>query len=165
MNKVAKFSLLGILFVLLAVYIHFKYFSVSEGQKAPDFKATLVDGTQFQLSDLKGNYVLLDFWGSWCGPCIKELPKLVQLANQEIDDLRIVTVALEKDPQNWQKVEQRFVFNWKNQIVETAPIVLSSPIARKYGVTEIPSLFLIDPDGILVGEFTIEELQAYDFSN
>ena len=138
---------------------------------APDFEATTVFGEPFKLNDLQDNYVLLDFWGSWCGPCLQENPKLVEIYHQFKDKtikgkkLQIVTVALEKNNRNWKKVADRFGFEWKYQLVETTRYVLLSPIAQKYGVTEIPAKFLIEPDGKIHSHSSFEEIVEYLESN
>ena len=67
--------------------------AAATGDQAPNFKATLVDGTKFQLSDLGGHYVLLGFWGSWCGPCRRENPNLVQFYKEHKGEITIVSIA------------------------------------------------------------------------
>jgi len=128
------------------------------GDAAPDFETTLVDGTPFKLSNLKGGYVLLDFWGSWCPPCLKESPQLVALHKKYSDKLTIVSIALEKDQNSWKKVVSKYEYTWKNQIVNQNRFVMLSEIARKYGVTEIPAKFLISPDGKLIGNYSFEQI-------
>ncbi|NNE26820.1 MAG: TlpA family protein disulfide reductase [Saprospiraceae bacterium] len=140
-----------------------------EGRPAPDFSTELIDGTPFKLSELKGNYVLLDFWGSWCAPCRRDNPKLVRLHNEFKDSrfknaegFRIVTVALEKDNRRWEKAAQKDGFSWKHQIVTTAKVVLLSPIAQKFNVSEVPTKFLIDPEGNIIGvNQSYDELAAF----
>ncbi len=157
MKRLFRFMILIIIGVS-AFYLFTKYAGVDEGEQAPDFEATLVDGTPFKLSNLQGKYVLLDFWGSWCPPCRRENPKLVQLHQKYSDRLTIVTIALEKDSLSWKKASKKDGFLWKNQIVNQNKYVLLSSIARKYGVSEIPAKFLISPEGKLLGKLSFEEI-------
>ncbi len=135
-------------------------------EKAPDFSAELIDGTEIKLSELQGNYVLLDFWGSWCGPCRTDIPKIVtfnQNYNNQIfkdaDDFLLVTVALEKTPEAWKTVAKRYNFDWHHQIVQQNKFVMLSPIARKFGVTEIPAKFLIGPKGDVLAINDLKKMQ------
>jgi len=148
------------IFLVLVVGAYFLIYSPSrkEGKTTPDFKAELIDGTEFSLSDLRGQYVLLDFWGSWCPPCRKDNPNLVSLHNdfhnksfQDASNFQIVTIALEKNDKRWKRAALKDGFIWKHQIVRMAKLVLTDPIAIKYGVKEVPSKFLIDPDGSIIG--------------
>ncbi|MGB0918869.1 MAG: TlpA family protein disulfide reductase, partial [Flavobacteriales bacterium] len=63
---------------------------------APEIEAELIDGTPFKLSELRGEYVVLDFWGSWCGPCLRDIPKLMQLHAKYGDKVVFVSVAFER---------------------------------------------------------------------
>jgi len=150
-----------ILIILVALFIGFigwKYFLGSEGVKignyAPDFESTLKDGSQFKLSDLRGNYVLIDFWGSWCAPCRRENPSLVELyqsfENKKSDkgeSFKILNIALEKIEGQADGAIRRDNLYWPHHIISMSRIVLLSPLAQKYKVTSIPSKFLINPDG------------------
>lgn len=155
-----------ILFLLLAL-LSFRFLmlksKVSDGEMAPNIEAELIDGRSFQLSELKGNYVLLDFWGSWCAPCRYENPKIAavyrKFENAEFIDaagFKVVTIALEKNDRTWRSAAQKDGFIWEHQIVEEARFVATSPLARQYGVTELPAKFLIGPDGVLMEKVTIE---------
>ena len=159
MKRLFRFLIIiAVLFVIM-FYLNIKFFSAKEGEQAPDFAATLVDKTAFRFSDLKGKYVLLDFWGSWCAPCRRENPMLVELHKKYSDKLIIVTVALEKDSLSWKKASKKDGFVWKHQIVHQNKFVLLSPIARAYGVTEIPAKFLINPKGKLKGRVSFSEVE------
>lgn len=160
MKKLLKYLVFGIIVLFGVFYLYVKFSAASEGERAPDFETTLVDGTPFKLSDLRGTYVLLDFWGSWCPPCRKENPKLVELHKKYSEKLTIVTVALEKDSLQWRKAAQKDGFVWENQIVHQNKFVMLSPIARKYGVSEIPAKFLISPKGKLIGEYSFKKLDS-----
>ena len=71
--------LIGIVIIGLVYLFVFRSPHSKNGDLAPDFKTTLIDGSNFKLSDLRGQYVLLDFWGSWCPPCRRDNPNLVSL--------------------------------------------------------------------------------------
>ena len=170
-NK-AKFFLVAI-GLLISLFLFYQYFSfsneASKGKIAPEFSIKLIDDTDYNLSDSKGNYIILDFWGSWCPTCIREMPKLVNINSKfntsyfdNKSKLDIVTIALEKKGDNWKKVAQKFNFNWDFQVVSYNKFVLSSPIANSYGVIDLPSKFLIDPKGyIVLSKTTFEEIETY----
>lgn len=131
------------------------------GDQAPDFETELIDGSAFKLSDLKGQYVVLDFWGSWCGPCLRDMPKLVDLHTKYGDRVTFVTVALEKDDRYWKQTADKAGFVWKHQVVEQSKVVLASSIARAYGVTDIPAKFIITPEGKLISGMNFEQMEQY----
>lgn len=157
MNKLINIAL-GLI-VLGFIYIFFfKKPKLDAGSEASNFTAELIDGSSFTLSDLRGKYVLIDFWGSWCGPCHRENPKLVETYNRfksqkfrSAEGFEVVSIALEKTDSSWKKTADRYGFNWKYQIVEKAQFVMLSQLAKKYGVTDIPAKFLIDPQGKIIG--------------
>jgi len=160
MKKLFTYITLTIVIALAIFYMSTLFLKVEAGVTAPGFDAELIDGTAFKLSQLKGKYVLLDFWGSWCAPCRKENRQLVKLHERYEDELFIVTVALEKDSLTWKKIADIDGFSWKHQIVTYNNFVLLSPIARKYSVTEIPAKFLIDPQGKIVGELDFNQIDS-----
>lgn len=138
------------------------------GTAAPDFEAELIDGSSFKLSDLRGSYVVLDFWGSWCRPCRLENPRLAAMYNSyqgksfyDAKGLEVVTIALEKENGAWERAAEKDGFTWKYQIVENTMFVTLSEVARKYGVTEIPAKFLIDPQGNLRTESSLTTIDTY----
>ena len=127
---------------------------LSVGKNAPEFEATLIDGSKVKLSDYQGQYVLLDFWGSWCAPCRRENPSLVKIykefenkKSKDGEGFEIVSVALEKMEGQAEAAIKRDNLYWPNHIITLSRVVLLSSLAQKYNVTSVPSKFLINPDG------------------
>ena len=124
---------------------------INPGDFAPNILTTDINGSSFDLNELRGQHVLLDFWGSWCGPCIKEAPYIVALHNEFKDKgLEVVSVAIEKNDKTWKKAANRLGYSWEHQLVEVSRYVRFNEIASAYEVTDIPSLFLIDPEGKII---------------
>jgi len=157
-----KNNILRTVIILVLIGLVYYFFlrspKSSEGEMAPDFTAELISGETFKLSDLRGEYVLLDFWGSWCPPCRRDNPNIVKLHDefngksfQDAENFNIVTIALEKNNRRWEKAARKDGFKWHHQIVQEAKVVLLSPLAQKYAVKNIPAKFLIDPNGNIIG--------------
>lgn len=138
-----------------------------DGEKPPTFTAKLVDGSDFDLDDHNGKYILLDFWGSWCAPCRRENPKIVDLYNEFADKsfadasgFDIVSVSIETNEKAWKRAIQKDGLIWNNHIVQLQRF--KSPIAELYGVREIPTKYLLDPKGnILSVNASIEEIATF----
>jgi len=125
-------------------------FKTKIGLKAMDFTQNDVNGKPVKLSDFRGKYVLLDFWGSWCIPCRAENPVLVKaFANYKDRNFTILSVSLDqpgkkqawldaikKDGMGWTNVSD--LKYWRNEV------------AVKYGISSVPANFLIAPDGKIV---------------
>lgn len=120
-----------------------------KGEKAaPDFTLPTAAGSAFTLSSLHGQYVLVDFWASWCGPCRAENPRLKSLYQQyQSQGLNIVSVSVDSDGGKWQKAVGQDQLPW-TQVSDLKG--WDSPVAQLYGVLAVPSSFLIDPAGNVV---------------
>lgn len=121
------------------------------GMEAPDFEVPSPEGNMIKLSSFRGDYVLLDFWASWCSPCRQENPAVLQAFNQfQKKGFRIFQVSLDKDKNEWTKaIQNDNLWQWKHgsdlQYWNCVP-------AKLYGVQSIPSNFLIDPKGKIVAK-------------
>ncbi len=157
-----------LLILVLAGYLIGKYLYMKpkyvNGEDAPNFKTSLLNGEAFELAQLKGDYVLLDFWGTWCGPCLQEIPQLKEIHEKYgPKGLKVVSVALEygEKKKRLESAISRKGLAWKYHIID--PIngkIFDAEIATKlYGVREIPTKYLINPEGFIIGvNLTYEEM-------
>lgn len=123
---------------------------VAPGQKFTDFSASTPDGKSVKLSDYvgKGKYVLVDFWASWCPPCRKAMPELVELYKQYgKKGLEIVGVSLDDDKAKWTAAIKEMKMTWP-QISDLKG--WQSEGGMLYGITSIPQTVLINPEGVIV---------------
>ncbi|MEZ4955441.1 MAG: TlpA disulfide reductase family protein [Saprospiraceae bacterium] len=173
-----KYKILKLLVILIIAFFAIPFFknlylkpSTGSGEAIKDFSAQLADGTDFKLSDLQGKYVLLDFWGSWCGPCIGEMPHIKELYNRfgsatfnHADGFTIVSVAVQKREDRWRRALDKYQMPWPYHIMDQAESLkfFDSPIAQLYGVKQVPTKFLINEKGVIIGvDQPIEEIAAF----
>lgn len=124
--------------------------TVSVGATAPDFTLPTPDGKPLSLHDLRGQYVLLDFWASWCGPCRQENPNVVKTyAAYKGRNFTVLGVSLDgqKDRNKWLKAVADDQLAWA-QVSDLKG--WNSEAAVRYHVEAIPQNFLVDPNGIIV---------------
>jgi len=123
---------------------------VNVGGMAPDVELPSPDGTVIKLSSLRGKYVLVDFWASWCGPCLQEVPNVKEIYEKYHDKgFEIYGISLDnkKQEQAWKDAIEKHGMNW----VQVSSLEgWSCPAAKRYNVTGIPRMFILDPQGHIV---------------
>jgi thiol-disulfide isomerase/thioredoxin len=123
------------------------------GTTAPEINQATPAGTKLSLKSLRGKYVLVDFWASWCGPCRGENPNVVKAYNQYKDKgkgFTVFSVSLDDDKDRWTKAIAADGLVWPNHVSDLKK--WNSAAAAAYGVQSIPASFLLDPNGKIIGK-------------
>lgn len=134
--------------------------STGIGGQAPDIELPAPDGQIVKLSSLRGKIVLIDFWASWCGPCLREVPNVKAIYDQYRDrGFEIYGISLDKeiDRDAWLEKIEEYDMDW---IQVSSLKGWDCPVAKQYNVTGIPKMFLLDGSGrIIAKDLRGEELR------
>ena len=127
------------------------YIDYEKKKIAPEIALPNPEGEILKLSSLRGNYVLIDFWASWCRPCRAENPNNVRLYNKYKDEkFKIFNVSLDADKGNWVKAIKEDHLDWKYHVSDLKK--WNTPLVKKYHFNAIPHTVLVDPDGKIIAE-------------
>jgi thiol-disulfide isomerase/thioredoxin len=126
----------------------------------PDFEAVGLTGQKLKLSDFRGKYVVIDFWASWCGPCVGELPYLRKVSEKlkTRSDIVMISLSLDKKMDDWRQFLKKSNMPWLQGYLGDWS---TTKVPEQYGVQSIPAIFLINPEGrIIAGDLSAETLGA-----
>ncbi|HBK33100.1 MAG TPA: thiol-disulfide isomerase [Porphyromonadaceae bacterium] len=133
---------------------------VQPGKEAPDFTLETVNGDSLSLQSLRGQYVLIDFWASWCPDCRKSNPHLVKFYNQfKNRNFTILGVSIDEDKDRWKDAIEKDGLAWPQLIT---PGGWHSDVVKTYALRWIPTGVLVDPEGTIIARsIQPETLESY----
>lgn len=116
------------------------------GTAAPDFKLKTIDGKTFQLSKLRGHFIVLDFWASWCPDCRRDMPDAKRIYEHDsAKGVEFVGVSFDTDKEAWANAVSKYGIGY-TQVSELKKM-RETEIYKTYGIKWIPSYIIVDPDG------------------
>jgi thiol-disulfide isomerase/thioredoxin len=119
--------------------------ALSLNKMAPPFQVTTMDGAKFNLDDMQGRVVLIDFWATWCGPCNEELPHLAKIVKEfSGQPLVVISISVDKDEDKWKAFVAKHEMTWVQYRDH------DGSIARSFGNELIPSYYMIGSDGVML---------------
>lgn len=129
--------------------------NVKEGAVAPQFTLSDNDGRAVELSSFRGKWVVLDFWGSWCGYCINGIPKMLQAYDEVKDKCEFIGIACNDTMDAWLAALDKYSMPWV-QLFNSNDVAPADNVSVKYAIEGFPTKIIITPEGeihkIFVGE-------------
>ena len=132
--------------------------SVAEGKMAPDFTLNDINGKPFTLSSLRGKYVILDFWGSWCGWCIKGMPDMKKYYEKYSGKFEIVGIDCNDTVEKWKAAVEKHQLPWlhvRNEQKDNVPSM--------YAISGYPTKIVVAPDGTIAKVIEGESPEFYTY--
>ena len=158
-SKINKEKLVGTSFYIEAAKRVDGISATAVGKQVPAIiSGNTYDGKNFDLASLKGKYVVIDFWGTWCGPCIAGMPKMKEYLDKYKSKMEILGVASESDDgTRWKKfITDKPEYNWHHVLSRK-----DEDYILKFSVAGFPTKIIVDPEGKIVGRFVGEDDEIY----
>ncbi len=129
-----------------------------QGEPIPDFTLNDIDGKPLSLSSLRGQYVVLDFWGTWCVWCMKGMPKMKEYYTKYAGKFEIVGIDSGDTKQEWKAAVKEHSLTWKHVYCPEG-----NPLMEQYDISAFPTKMVIDPKGNMIYRVEGEDPAFYAF--
>ena len=131
------------------------------GTVAPEIALKTIDGKQFSLKSLRGKYVVVDFWASWCPDCRKDAPNVVAMYNKfHKKGVEFVGVSFDTKSESWKSAVEKLGIPYTQ--VSDMKNMRESPVALAYNIKWIPTVYVIDPEGkVVLATVVSQKVDAY----
>lgn len=130
----------------------------ADGIEAPDFTLNDLNGKPLTLSSLRGKYVILDFWGSWCGWCIKGIPQMKEYYQKYAGKFEILGIDCNDPEEKWKAAVEKYDLPWLHVYNPR-----DSKVLEQYEIQGFPTKIIVGPDGKIVKTIIGEDPAFYAF--
>lgn len=131
----------------------------ADGIEAPDFTLNDLNGKPLTLSSLRGKYVILDFWGSWCGWCIKGIPQMKEYYQKYAGKFEILGIDCNDPEEKWKAAVEKYELPWLHVYNPRG----DSKVLEQYEIQGFPTKIIVGPDGKIVKTIIGEDPAFYTF--
>lgn len=133
---------------------------MGQGEEAPDFTLKTPDDSTFTLSSLRGQYVVLDFWGTWCKWCVKGIPDMKAYYKKYEGMFEMVSIDFGDSEDDWLKAIDSFDMDWLHVITDEES---AAKLQKDYSIEGFPTKIVIDPEGTIIHTTVGEDPAFYKY--
>lgn len=132
--------------------------STAIGQECPPVVTNkTLDGSKFDIKSLRGKYLIIDFWGTWCGPCVAGIPHMKAFRDKHSDKVELLGISNDRDIEMWREYVKKNNMNYPNILIGTG----EEDFVSKFNVQGFPTKILIDPNGKILYRESGESEEFY----